>query len=440
MVSLLSLGACQDENTLYEQPESKSFLDECRNFYDLQMGEIYSSTDVKVEQQVPKRNPKWEDAAVMPLSMGDGLVAPLNYDEYNFVRTTINPYDMPMEDASYLMMYKDNGGNMHGEIVFLLPDGQKAETKDRQKQEFYGTIIVQDLKGNIIKGYTHHQDGSITGLIPTNSDMASAVSNLTKSVNCFTFEIWQIVSMDGGQTWSPPRLLSSRTECFISYDEPCWSTGDGGGGSGSYEDYSAGGGGSGTTPPPPTDRTLTFTERDTLNQIKSKISADCAIGKVVSSVWNGMGFAVDGSITTPAQWDRTTNTITFQNSNQINPENVMEELFHAYQNTVYPGGTGKYSKGKPGNTNIEFEAKLFRDIYTALYGGGWSGCFDFPYSIMDQYQKWVCTISEGFNPELMGQYGVMLGYFNQYSHGYGGFLLSNLNTPTAILQAKSGCR
>lgn len=441
MVLLQTLWSCQDETILYTQPESKSFINECRNFYDLQMGETYSSTDVKVQQQIPKRNPKWEHAAIIPFSMGDGLVAPLNYDEYNFVRTTINPFDVLMEDASYLMMYKDNGGNMHGEIVFLLPDNTKP--KYRQKQEFYGTIIVQDLKGNIIKGYIHHHDGSVTGLIPTSSGMASAVTNLTKSVNCYTFEMWQIVSMDGGQTWSPPRLLSSRTECFISYDQPCWATDNGSGGSGGYEDYIAGGGGSGTIPPPPTDRPLTVTEINILNQIKSTISTDCATGKVVGSVWNGMGFAVDGSITSPAQWDRTTNTISFQSSSQINTSTLMEELFHAYQNTVYPGGTGKYSKGKPGNTNIEFEAKLFKDIYTAnteLYGV-WIGCIGFPYQIAHEYIIWVMDIAEqGFTQAVMANYSTMLGYFNQYSaEDYRGHLLESLDTPLAILQAQSDC-
>ncbi len=33
----------------------------------------------------------------------------------------------------------------------------------------------------------------------------------------------------------------------------------------------------------------------------------------------------------------------------------------------------------------------------------------------------------------------MLGYFNQYNSGYGGYLLPDLDTPLAIIQSRSGC-
>lgn len=106
------------------------------------MSEINSSLGIKGQHQIPKRNPKWEKAAVMPLSMGNGVVAPLDFEDHNFVRTTISPYDIPLEDASYLMMYKNEDGAMQGEIVYLLPDGQSAETKSGQRPDFSGTIIV----------------------------------------------------------------------------------------------------------------------------------------------------------------------------------------------------------------------------------------------------------------------------------------------------------
>ncbi|MDY0142849.1 MAG: hypothetical protein RBR97_13245 [Bacteroidales bacterium] len=431
---ILSLGilaiSCHKEEPL-DQDVSKTLIEESRTFYDIQMSEINSSMGIKGQHQIPKRNPKWEKAAVMPLSMGNGVVAPLDFEDHNFVRTTISPYDMPLEDASYLMMYKNEDGAMQGEIVYLLPDGQSTETKSGQKSDFSGTIIVQNLQGDIKKGYIHNPDGSITGFLP-------ADSLPSKSSTCFTFEIWQIKSSDGGDTWSSPELISSHTECF-GVTLPSMETGDGGGGGGGYDDYVSGGGGTSGTTTQPTSRPLTSTEKSTLNQLKSQLSTDCANGKVVSKVWNGMKFAVNGSISTPAQWDLNSNTITFQSGNFQFTE-LMEELFHAYQNTVYPGGIGKYSQGKPGNTNIEFEAKLFKDIYTALYGGAWNASIGFPDSYMKLYQDWVFLISEeGFTPALMGQYNTMLGYFNQYSHGYGGYLLSSLNTPLAIIQSKSGC-
>ncbi len=124
----------------------------------------------------------------------------------------------------------------------------------------------------------------------------------------------------------------------------------------------------------------------------------------------------------------------------INVNNVLEELFHAFQNTVYSGGIAQYSLGTPGFTNIEFEAKLFKDIYSILYGGMTSGNLGFPDLLFIEYNNWVTAIaSGGFTPALLEQYITMLGYFNQYNVGYGGYLLPELNIPQAIIQAYTGC-
>jgi len=80
------------------------------------------------------------------------------------------------------------------------------------------------------------------------------------------------------------------------------------------------------------------------------------------------------------------------------------------------------------------------DLLSGGYGGMWSGNIDFPELILKAYSDWVFNIAEqGFTQAVMAKYSTMLGYFNQYSYGYGGYLLESLDTPLAILQAQSGC-
>ena len=158
-------------------------------------------------------------------------------------------------------------------------------------------------------------------------------------------------------------------------------------------------------------------------------------------MWGSLSFNILGSISEAAQYNVSNNTITFRNSSTINANNIVEELFHAYQNTIYAGGAGQYSKFKPGWTNLEFEAKLFKDLITASSGIGiWSGDIGFPNQQMGEYGTWVIQIANaGFTPTLMEQYSTMLGYFNQYNSVYGGYLLPDLDIPLAIIQSKSGC-
>ena len=73
---------------------------------------------------------------MLHLSMGNGVVAPLEYENQNFVSTTFNSYDMSLEEASYLMMYKDKGGAIQGEIVYLLPEGKNPVMESCQKSGF----------------------------------------------------------------------------------------------------------------------------------------------------------------------------------------------------------------------------------------------------------------------------------------------------------------
>ena len=416
------LTSCQKEDL--QSDDIPDAIAEYRTFYEEQM----HNSGTKGHPGIPRRSPKWGKAIIQNWYRGYAAVAPLDYDENYYIRTSTSPYNMNLAASSYLMVNKGRDGSMQGEIVYLIPDGLDSQPEKRGQSRFSGTIVAENLHGEFLAAYVSQPDGSVLRYGASDATASPKQAN-TKGFECIIYEFWQKTSIDGGETWSEPTLLYSRTECYYtpdSYNETI------------ADDYYDLGGGGGVTPQ--SSRPLSATESETLESVRITISEDCAANNVVNSVWSSLSFNVKPSISTPAQYNLTNNTITFRNSSDINGNNILEEIFHAYQNTIYPGGTGQYSMGKPGYTNIEFEAKLFKDIYTVLYDGMWSACIGFPGSIEKTYMDWVTDITgEGFTPALMEQYSTMLGYFNQYSVDYGGYLLPDIDTPLAIIQSRYGC-
>ncbi|MGM0667637.1 MAG: hypothetical protein ACQETA_09975 [Bacteroidota bacterium] len=345
---------------------------------------------------------------------------------------------MNVQKSSFLMVNKGRDGSMQGEIVYIIPDGLSGRSDKGGQSRFSGTIVTENLHGEFLAAYVCQPDGRVLHYGAPDAAALSKKAN-SKGIDCFTYDFWQITSIDGGETWSEPELLYSYTECYYVPDY-YYATAD------EYYDLGGGGGGGSTTQ---SARPLTNDESAILESVRIQISEDCATNNVVNTVWASLSFNVDGSISDEAQYSVSNNTITFRNSSSIDANNIVEELFHAYQNTIYPGGAGQYSKFKPGWTNLEFEAKLFKDIYlyTELFANGNESSLDgesvsigFPNEQMDEYNAWVIQIAnEGFTPTVMEQYSTMLGYFNQYNNLYGGYLLSDLDTPLAIIQSRSGC-
>ncbi|MDR1742195.1 MAG: hypothetical protein LBR48_00010 [Dysgonamonadaceae bacterium] len=67
--------------------------------------------------------------------------------------------------------------------------------------------------------------------------------------------------------------------------------------------------------------------------------------------YSGAYDAASKTLKMPLDWDGSVDRIAYR-----------EELIHFMQDQIYSGGIGQYYK-KPGNTNIEFEAKVVSDLY-----------------------------------------------------------------------------
>jgi hypothetical protein len=424
---ITALTSCHKENI--QDGSIFEAVAEYRIFYEEQM--LKSGT--KGHPNVPGRSPQWEKATIKNWYRGCAAVAPLDYDKNYFIRTSSSPYSMNLGATSFLMVNKGKDGSMQGEIVYLIPDGQTNQSDKGRKSRFSGTIVTENLQGEFLTAYVCQSDGKVFNY--GNSDTTASLKNANsiESLECWIYEVWQKTSIDGGETWSEPTLISSQMECYSFSDVNSAAY--------AYEYYELGGGGGGNeSSTSQSFRPLSADETQNLENVRIEISVDCATKKVIDEVWNGLSFNVEGSISYPAHYDPATNTITFRSSSDINSNAILEELFHAYQNTVYPDGTCQYNFGTPGFTNIEFEAKVFKDIYSKLYGGMTSGNIGFPTLFFAEYEAWTINIANnGFTPALMEQYNTMLGYFNEYNSYYGGYLLDGFGSPNAIIQSKLGC-
>jgi hypothetical protein len=113
-----------------------------------------------------------------------------------------------------------------------------------------------------------------------------------------------------------------------------------------------------------TPHSLTQVQKDSLQAVLNKIVSDC-IGQAIYNYFTqnsvAFGFLITPSSSYPAFYNAATGNIAIQNLTSLTSAALEEEFFHAYQNLNIQGGILQYA-GKSGDANIEFEAKLLRDI------------------------------------------------------------------------------
>jgi hypothetical protein len=141
-----------------------------------------------------------------------------------------------------------------------------------------------------------------------------------------------------------------------------------------------------------------------------------------------------------AAYDPNYKSIKFRDKKAITKESLKEELFHALQDVYYPGGIAQYGKDKQGNklpgfVNIEFEAKVFKDIIESPDVGccwAFKDVDDFPKNLSDEYIRWIYGIREFTISLEDADYQKWLNFFNQYDREYTSPMHSDLSTPNAI--------
>ncbi|MDD4591110.1 MAG: hypothetical protein PHG06_11890 [Parabacteroides sp.] len=128
----------------------------------------------------------------------------------------------------------------------------------------------------------------------------------------------------------------------------------------------------------------------------------------------------------PANYNPYNKSIKFRDYNSITTESIKEELFHAWQDAYYPGGIAQYGKDAQGNklpgyVNVEFEAKVFKDLIMTF--GGYSAFlkYDTPeeIEIYEEYRDWIESVKD--DPSILQNesvYHYWLDLFNEHNPLY----------------------
>lgn len=142
-----------------------------------------------------------------------------------------------------------------------------------------------------------------------------------------------------------------------------------------------------------------------------------------------------GTVTgSPGEYHRSTGSIHFRDSDNINEEVFGEEFFHAYQDLFYNG-----LPSRPpylGRSNVEFEAKLFHDLsHPNCCIAFWDG------TIREEYENWLREISDWYSrmptwTEMQENYYYFLEKFIEIKPEYN-YPIDYSRKPDALLNIKT---
>lgn len=328
-----------------------------------------------------------------------------------------------------------------------------------REKHFSGRIYYHDLAGNFVNGWIYEK-GKLEG--KTNQNSGKGLSTeLKMATTCITTNVYTtyVVCTDWyadtnangsydegtdqfnyttcGDSYT---LMASFTEC------PVYFTGSGnisttyvtdtGGTNGGYDPSQA--------PTPVVKKYENILNHNYLN-ITQTILLESALNNLINSyclaqtLYNSLvnrgsklNFTMGGNY--PALYNPWNKTISFNANSTITSETLKEELFHALQDSYYSGGTSQYTT--TGKVNIEFEAKLFKDVMVCC------GAFNIgnaPSNINGDYSLWVLDLGGDPSKITYSDYQKWLGLFNQYTPEYASPVSPNLNSPSLLKSLMLNC-
>lgn len=200
-----------------------------------------------------------------------------------------------------------------------------------------------------------------------------------------------------------------------------------------------------TTPRCPTE--INPIELQTLNQVIANITfhGDCMTNTMIQAAKAYSTIAIDKCLKSDGTFFPESRRIYFNSLDGINEWAVHEELTHAYQDFFYPNGIAQYCSERPGNTNLEFEAKLLHTFlhFQTLEGNTWlQHVFNSPDVWNEMRMWWEDYMSDGLTLEFWTGYEKYLKIFNDktVNSGYGGFLDPNFPKMTFIEHLRNKCK
>lgn len=454
IVLFLTANSCRKDDsqiTANKNLSSENFLSEAQSYFKTDIENQNNSIELlgnnnrdKLKQL--KKIVLWDGAVYQKLSSGNQSIrVPILFDTDYFTKIGEKQREYSLYGMSYLFMHKSKNNNMQAEWVIKVPDEYYIKHED-EKPKFSGIINIFDWYGNFKIGYkitNDHQYFSSKSLSIINnrqniSTQAIKTNGAGAGLSCTTTDYYVCVGTAEnlkkyGCNWNYSIEICNYASVEPNYD----------GGGTTIEDY-----GStvaiGTKAIIPksfysqldsimnSNSTLNNQQIMTLNSVLISLVSDCANNYIYHNLKSHakITFKVDVNSTIPASYNPSTNTLTFNSNSNINYDNLQEELFHTYQNYQYSGGTSQYTGQQSGSANIEFEAKLFKDINCAIRSGSCANAF-----INAEYIEWLARITNNYTsyPSSINtnDFNSFIGLW-LFNSGYSNNTISPNLTPIAL--------
>lgn len=348
----------------------------------------------------------WSEAYPFDFGFAKAIVVPLEYAQNRFAHLDLKKNNLAapeltsINEWNALLIYKVDGGIMQEEVLTVIPDVAYLANSDWRvkKFPFEGMLLINDWQGKFKNGFVF-ENGTITRQV-----ISSENARLNDFIPSCVYIDW--FSCPGGVTAPSPQCtyLYTNTQCSM-----IWTPGGGGGGgSGGFGGYGvwvngggggngggSGSGGGGGVSAITNNNTLNPGDKEMLeDRYQEFLNRGCLNEKMSEHfVSNGIkfDFNYNPALPAPAAFAPAgQSSIYFRDSPSIQQDALSEELFHAYQHSYYQGGiTQYYEQGLP---NIEFEAKLYKDIISLFSGGATAGV-PFGHPQHQAYSDWLDVLT-----------------------------------------------
>lgn len=246
IVTIIGVNSCSKDEPINKQQTPESLIEESKSYFETNVAvagnEKQTSFSKKSRnlRQFASKKPLWNEAYIKKISVGDAVVIPLAYNSTIYTKAGKNKQALSLNNLSYLMIYNTNHGGLTAELVTWVPDDEWWDGR-KEKKPFTGKVIVENWRGDFVKGYKYNKNGKIEAIKSIEHKSKGNKSSVESTI-CIETD-WYVCFSGGGYS-----------ECRYEYTEVSCTITGGGGGSGS--DFwtgnpstgSSGGGGGETNP------------------------------------------------------------------------------------------------------------------------------------------------------------------------------------------------
>lgn len=133
-----------------DQKAPDTLIEEARNYFETSIktnSSNSSPTGARLKIPLPEKKADWDRANVQDLRFGKTVVVPLSIP--NFKTRDRLKTELQVEQNAFLIVYKDEEGKQHAEVVIKIPD------ENSEEHRFSGIVIVSDWQDNVIQSYKY---------------------------------------------------------------------------------------------------------------------------------------------------------------------------------------------------------------------------------------------------------------------------------------------